>query len=358
MNQTELEVVEQTETKHYIANVGTAMSNFAHKTQKSILQAVDKNGDGVIDGKDFGITSENLNGAKERMAQLVSAAGQGIKSGTDALNKSIADSRLDKEHKTLRPVFAEELSDVFIDAGQLPNMIRVVERDKKRAESTVCEGSVGYRESIKGMDILCIYEDCSAQLPLHFHPIAEKGIFYADPRQQRLFVNLDDYFEYLKTGRVNELEMVAQKLGAKHFQITFREHQKFSMKKSGKAEMETPKFGDATASMDRMTNEYASVEIAADIVFSGHDAPVVPELVYFKNESDIEKLIQMRTGGSENRIRSKTLHFKCSKSTGIKEHEAAKIDAVLSHLKYTASESFTSEVQRENHTELEYKIEL
>ncbi len=105
-------------------------------------------------------------------------------------------------------------------------------------------------------------------------------------------------------------------------------------------------------------NEYADIEIATDLVFSGHDHPEMPELVYFKNETDIEKLVQMRLSNDENKIQSKTYRFQCRKSSGISESEAAKIDAVAGQLKCGVSESFSNEVQRENRTELEYKIEF
>ncbi len=339
--------------KDFIANIGKSVSAFASKTQESIVYAVDKNGDGKFDRNDIGLSDENLQSAKARVSEIAASAGQGIKGGTDKLGKAIADSKLDKERKLFRPVFAEE----FPSADTLPSMLRIVARDKRRSESPICAGSIGYKEAIKGFDTLCIYEDYIHEFGVSFHPELSKGIFYAEPHHEHLFVSLDEYFNYLKKARVNELEMIAQKLGAKRVQIAFKEQAKSASKRSIQANVGAGKPG-ASATHSTDGNDYVGVEIAADLVFSGHDHPEVPELAYFRHESDIEKLIQMRVSNGDNKIQSKTYRFLCSTSSGMKESEAAKIDAVACHLKIGASESFSSEVSRENRTELEYKIEF
>ncbi len=53
----------------------------------------------------------------------------------------------------------------------MPHFIRVTERDKKRAESEVCQGAIGY------------------------------------------------WSDYLKQVRISELQKIAQDLGAKHFRV-------------------------------------------------------------------------------------------------------------------------------------------
>ncbi len=338
----------------FMANIGKSVSNFASKTQESIAHAVDKNGDGKFDRSDIGLSDENLQAAKEKANKLVAAAGDGIKNKSEMWNKAIADSKLDKEWKTLRPVFINELTPI----EEIPNMVRIVAHDRKRDESAICDGSVGYWEVVKGVDTLCVYEDCAVQLGICFHPSITLGIFYAEPYQEHFFVSLDEYFNYLKKARVNELETIAQKLGAKRVQITFKEQAKNAVKRNMQANANALNKVSASGTFSQADNEYAGIEIAADLVFSGHDHPEVPELVYFKHETDIEKLIEMRTSNGENRIQSKTYKLQCSKSIGIKASEAAKIDAVAGHLKCGASQSFSSEVQRENRTELEYKIEF
>lgn len=151
--------------------------------------------------------------------------------------------------------------------------------------------------------------------------------------------------------------MVAQDLGAKRVQIKFKEHKKTFVIKNARAEGKVEK-NKASGSYEKADSEYSSIEIAADLKFSGHDTPTKPNLVYFKNEGDIEKLVQMRMGSKNNKIESKTYKFQCNRSLGIKEKEAAQIDAVLYQLKCSGTASISSEVQRESRTDLEYSIEF
>lgn len=82
-----------------------------------------------------------------------------------------------------------------------------------------------------------------------------------------------------------------------------------------------------------------------------------PTLVYFKRESDVERLVEMRMKPG-NPIKSKDYHFQCSSSAGMSEKVAAKLDGILQQLKCSGTATISSEVQRENRTELNYHIEF
>lgn len=340
-----------------VAGASAMVKDTAAKTQKTILSVVDKNGNGKIDRDDFGLGDEELQEAKEKAKKLASAAEQSIRTGGDRLGKALSDAKLEMDRKNLRPVFAEELRSGESHPVQNPKMVYIVGRDKRRRESEACSGSVGYRAAVKGMDVLHLYVDCAQQLGLVFHPDLSETVYYADPCQPNVYISLDEYFDFLKKARVNELELIAQELGAKRVQITFKERRKTIAAKKARAEGSAAKSG-VSGSFDQSGSDFSSIEIAADIKFSGHTVPVVPRLVYFKNESDMEKLIQMRTGSSENKIESKTYKFQCSRSSGITEKEAAQIDAVLGQMKCSGTASVSSETQRESRTELEYRIEF
>lgn len=335
------------------------------KVQKAIVNAVDKNGNGKLDREDLSLDEENLQAAKEKAKKIAVTTGQNVKIVSESLGRAIEEAKLEMDRKTLRPVFIEDLHSpdpLENDIGKsfrtrLPNMICIVEQDKKRNESKVCRGAIGYQTTIKGVEMLNIYEDCANQIGLKFFPNVSRTIYYADPHKTDFYICLDEYFDYLKKARVNELEKVAQDLGAKRVQISFKERKKTFVSQNAHADAKADKH-KMSASYDTSGSEYFSVEIAADIRFSGRDIPVVPNLIYFKNESDIEKLVQMRTGSSDNRIESKSYRFQCSKSSGIKEKEAAQIDAVLSQLKCSGTASISSEAQRESRTDLEYNIEF
>ena len=150
--------------------------------------------------------------------------------------------------------------------------------------------------------------------------------------------------------------MIAQDLGAKSFRITFKEHQKVIVKQTANAGLKAGRMqGDGSRELSG--SDYSRVEIAAETQFSGHSQPKTPTLVYFRNESDIEKLIRMRMDQS-NPIKSKDFCFQCSRTSGMTEKTAAKIDLVLHQMKCSGTATLSSEVQREGRTELEYHIEF
>lgn len=317
-----------------VENASAKTKDIAARTQESIVNAVDRNDNGKID-----------------MADIVKAFGE---------------AKNEMDLKYLRPVFTEELT---LDTANMsnideisetrnPSIICIVERDKKRSENEACNGAVGYRMTVKGMEMLNIYEDSARQLGMRFYPNISKTIYYADPCQANFYISLDEYFSYLKNARVSELAMIAKDLGAKKVKITLKEHKKTFVSKNVRAEAKVEKVG-ASNSYNKSDSEFASIAIADEEEFSGHDTPVEPRLVYFKNESDIEKLIEMRMDASkQNKIKSKTYTLQYNKSSGIKEKEAAKIDAVLGQLKCGGTASISSEAQCENRTVLEYSIEF
>ena len=343
-----------------MGHLGVHAKETVAKAQSAVMHAVDKNGNGKIDAEDFGLTRENLEDAGETMKGVALAAGHGLKAESAAMGKAFAEARLELDLKTLKPAFADTLpftaKDSQADAAQ-PSILSIVARDKKRSESEVCRGAVGYYQSAKGYELLNLYEDYVPQLSLTFYPAAAKGVFLADPYQTGVYIALDEYFDFIRKALVNELEVVAQDLGAKHVRISFKEDKKALVAQQVKTKAKT-QMESVSASRSASVDEFSSVEIAAAVKFSGHDSPIAPPLVYFKNESDIVKLVRMRTSDDFNKIESKTYRFQCNRLFGAKEDDSAQISAILNGIKCTGSASFSQNIQRESRTILEYSIEF
>lgn len=107
----------------------------------------------------------------------------------------------------------------------MPKFIRVVNRDKKRAESQVCNGSVGYYSDTKGLRLVNIFRDSLEVFKLMFFPDCNSEFYYVDPIDENRYIALDDYFNYLRVERISELQRLAQSLGATHFRVTYKEEQ-------------------------------------------------------------------------------------------------------------------------------------
>ena len=171
------------------------------------------------------------------------------------------------DRKSLRPVFKDTLDQTTSnDHVPFPELVCIVEHDKKHDESFV-----GW----------------------NFVPSVFQTFYYVDNYKQGTYVSLNHYFDYFKKQRVNELESIAQDLGAKHVKIVFQEHEKFIVKNNSRTNVKTGTLESNTSYESSRSND-AKFEIAADIHFFGQDAPKVPTLVYFKRESDIERLVEMR----------------------------------------------------------------
>ena len=335
-------------------------SDVSDKSKEIMTSVMDQNEDGKIDLDDFARVRDK---AQKLAKEGVKYTSENIKSGVQALDES----RLERSRKSLRPVFAEELEHLmqetqsFLSAqsDHAYKMIHVVERDKKREEHVVSKGAIGYWTVSKDVEVLNLYEDYAKNLDIQFFPNFNRSIYYIDPFKQNAYIDIDHYFKHMKNARVAELEMIASALGAKKVKITLKEFKSSVETQSKKFNAKFLDVLSSTASTDRRKEDIVNMEIAADLSFTGHDTPRVPELVYFKGEKDIEQLIALRTDPNNlNQILSKTYALQYNKSSGMKTSAAAQIDAAVKALKVNVNSSLRSEAQRETNTILEYHIEF
>lgn len=176
------------------------------KTKSAIAKVADQNDDEKFDMQDVSL--------------VASKVGKSVKNGAAALKESAEERTRALELKSLQPIFAEVLDERdFV----LPKFIRVANRDKKRAESQVCKGSIGYYSDPKGLRLVNIFLDNLEMFNLVFFPDCNSEFYYVDPIDKNRYIALDDYFNYLKVERISELQRLAQSLGAKHFRVTYKE---------------------------------------------------------------------------------------------------------------------------------------
>lgn len=290
-------------------------------------------------------------------SSTVTNVSNAVQDGSKQFGEYLDKKSYENDRKTLCPFFREDLAaETFV----LPTMIRIVDYDKRR-ENRACEGSIGFMTTTPEMNALNIYTEFAPMLNITFYPFLREGAYYVDPCHPDFYISLDEYFSYLKKVRVDELEMIAQDLGAKHIKIVLKEQRKNSAKQSDQVNVGVNGFKlfgfGFNGSYDSSNSETTSLEVAAEIDFAGHSTPVEPKPVYFKHESDINSLIRMRmTPGNENKILSKTYSFKYSNSSGISVKEAVKIDAVIKKMNCDVGVSILNEATFENGIILEYSI--
>lgn len=319
------------------------LASNAMKTGKDLLDtallSADQNDDGKFDLEDVNVIAQNI--------------GNTVKRGTDALLDGIDEQARILELKTLQPIFTESLdSSDFL----MPKFIRVAERDKKHADSVVCQGSIGFTSSQKGFQYVNIFRDSIDAFGLSFYPDCDDEFYYVDPSDRDSYIALDEYFGYLKVVRINELQKIAQDLGAKYFKVTYKEEKTSFSEKKIKAQAVVKGMASSDAEHNSMEKKYSTVEIAAEMEFPGH-APVRPQLKYMQRDPSIQNLIAMRMDETAPLLNQK-LMLKMSNSSGMKENDAAKIDAVLKGMKISGNATVSGEAQNEARRYLEYEIKF
>ena len=320
---------------------GKGMKSLFGKAKEGLVKVVDQNADGSFD--------------KEDVAAITDAVSTAAKNTAVAVKGTLEEQLRDHERKTLQPIFVDDLNDAYFYYTKL---IRLTNMDKKRAESEVCQGSIGYWSVQKDLSVMHIYRDKIDAFGITLVPDAESEVYYVDPVDRDKYIAIEDYLDYLRTERVQELETVAKDLGAKYFKVTYKEHRAevTSNQASAKGVLG---FGKAkeTSSVEHVAkvNEVSTIGIAAENRFKEGHAPVVPTLNYLKNDPVVQGLIDLRMNSS---LESRKYEISLSKTLGIKEADAVKIDGALKAMKMSSNISIANEVRNESRRFLEYEIEF
>ena len=283
---------------------------------------------------------------------MADSIGNAAQNAANAMRDNAEARNREKERKALQPVFLEDLDSTDFTLSKL---IRVVDIDKKHAESEVCKGSVGFISEQKELRIVNIYKNMIGAFGISLYPDADSEIYYIDPSDRDKYIALDDYFGYLKIARVNELQKIAQDLGAKHFRVTYRE-KKASITKNDMKAKGNVRVGAAEAERNLSISDNSNIEVAAEMQCLGH-APIEPKLLYLRGEPSIQSLIALRMD-ENSQIFHQEFSLKLSNSSGIKEKDAVKIDAALKAMKISGNTTVVSEAQSESRRFFEYEVDF
>lgn len=328
------------------ADAGNAAKNVFDKAKEKTILVVDQNDNGKFDIGD--------------VSAMADAVGSALKKGATTVKESAKERRRKMDLKTLRPIFPYTLDQAEF---MMSKFIRVTDRDKKYAENDVCQGSIGFLADKSGLRIVNLFKDSLDAFGLSFYPDIDCEFYYVNPADRNNYISLDGYFSYLKTVRINELQRVAQALGATHFKVTYKEEHTSSYKVKGKAQVaavermhDTSEEYSLERAHDTSEKKYSMINVAAEMFMDGH-APQMPELVYLSKNDNVQNLIHLRMTGGEGFHHHK-ISINMGNSSGIKESEAVKIDAVLSVMNVSSNISVAREARSESCKYLEYEIDF
>lgn len=181
-----------------------------------------------------------------------------------------------------------------------------------------------------------IFRDSVDVFGLTFFPDNESEFYYVDPSDRDRYIALDDYFNYLKVERINELQKIAQDLGAKHFRVTYVEEKSSYTDKKIKGNGNAVNTVSVEAEHRSSAEKYSKIEIAAENDFPGKE-PIKPQLKYLLRDSSIQNLITMRLD-NDSALTHQRLMIKLSNSSGLKESDfGSRLDTVADFVFIVAS---------------------
>lgn len=346
--------MEKKKIGNILADAENTAKDALGKAKEKTIQIVDQNDDGKFDMAD--------------VSAVADAVGDAMKKGVAAVKESAEENRKRIELKALQPIFPDTIDQTDFLMSKL---IRIVDKDKKHAASDVCQGSIGFLSDKGGLRIVNIYRESTEAFGLTFYPDADYEFYYVNPTDRDNYIALDEYFTYLKMVRINELQRVAQDLGAKYFKVTYKEEltsfSEFKGKvkaaaskgnKTSKTSKESKKLTKGDIDGERVTaeKEFSMVDVAAEMHMAGH-TPQRPKLVYLLKDDNVQNLIHMRMTGGED-FHNHKISIRMSNTSGIKESDAMKIDAALKGMKVSGNATVISEAKNESRRYLEYEIEF
>lgn len=271
------------------------------------------------------------------------------------IKENIADKKRAEDIKKYSPIFADDVAN-----GELlsERVIRIVNYDA-RLENDTCKDSIGFYEKSEDRKMPTFYSKYVSLLGLTLRPQQSDSVYISDPCVPGTYVEIDEYYSYMKEVRVNELTVLAQALGAKSVTIELQNstHSLFHKNISANANVRVL---SAEGKKKESKKESRSIEIWSTTtfktsIFDGN--PVLPELMYFRNESDISALIQMVTV-NKSKLTTRTYSMKASSSSGVSLNEAASISGMLKKIKCKAGANFEKTAEKENNALLKYTIEF
>ena len=308
--------------------------------------------------EDFNETAEKVTGFIGKAAKDVGDFAEEqfnvAKNIFEKVNNGFNSSRSQQILDKYRPIFADEIDGKF----PFPNIINVIDYDKRK-DIQECQGALGFQKRIKDTDVLEVYSDTADQLDITFYPEKTISAYYVHPLDKDTYIEISEYFKYLKEARIAELKTIAQALGASHFKVSIMEESRAESIKKAKADSLLGFRKDkASASVSKDDNEkkYDFIGVASESYYKGK-APVRPELKYWASNATIKTLVEQRLS-NDNPLISETYRLDYNTSTGIKEKEAAKIDGVLKVLKFKGAGNITEEVKQESKKRFEYTVDF
>ena len=334
--------------------------------------------------------NEEKQSGKEKISNILHKASDigkkvadNVQKGTQALAEKAKITQHDYKIKKYNPLFPKEFKSKNF---HLPDIIQIRD-DAERRDIDVCQGAIGWRETINKTEVLFLYDEevkdggIVQKSGIQFIPAPTNlAVYHVDRFDRTKYIQVDCIFNKTHEERLAELEHIAFSLGAKKYSVEILEAESVketSTKKSSKKvnakadlvvlEQSISVEATQTNSSTNEINQQNRIQLRkeAHAVFKGSDNPQRPTLKWFSHDETIKKLIDMRCS-EKNEITSRNLKLEGTTSATMSKITASNLDGVLTviggNTKVKATNSSTTtmyqEASREHSSKLIYNIEF
>ena len=270
----------------------------------------------------------------------------GVRSGAKMVTEHTKKNIREKQLKKYNPLTAERFQS---ENFNIPNIIEIVD-DAVRRDIEVCEGAIGWTDTVNGVEVLHMYDEWVKNSGLSFVPFAKcDSVYCIDNFDRTKFVNSENVFERATSEKIAELENIAYCLGAKNCSIEIVEENAKTQSSALKISVEnnSSNTGNSACSHDQSRQRGKNISY-----FEGNKEPSAPSLKWFAFDDNINGLIEMKCNGN-NAIKSKIIEISCITATTMSQKAAGAIDKLL---KVKASMSMEKKVIKEHCSKLIFEV--
>ena len=200
--------------KNIVVHAGEVFNDKAAEAKEKAAQTGELLSNKAAEAKDAAAQTGEILGNK-----AADAMGKVAQAG-EKLSEKALEAKKEYELRRFKPITREQLP---LFTRTMPEMIRIVDWDK-RIEEDVCKDAVAFNDGTKELRVISVLAKNAKLMDSSFYPDVQEGIYYRDPSNPYSYINLNDYFDYMKKAKVHELNQIAQALGAKHIRITLKEY--------------------------------------------------------------------------------------------------------------------------------------
>ena len=303
--------------------------------------------------------SEKVSKFFHKTANVSKTAVNNVKKSAKNLSEKAKSDFQARKIKKLNPVFPNQYTN---ESFKIPNLIMIVD-DAQRRDIEVCKGAIGWLDKPNGTEVFYLYDEEVKNSGLTFLPTPTcDSIYYVDSFDRNRFIRLDSIFNRAHEEKLAELKNIAYSLGAKKCTIEICETttESNSAQKNAEAGANVEIYGAHTnESIESSISTESSTQISGKITaeFEGSDKPKRPKLKWFKDDDNINRLIDMRCKEG-NSIKTETLSLYGSSSGTMSSKTACTIDNAVKKIGAKSSVNMENYARKENSRKMIFSIEF